>query len=352
MKVVITGYNISNQNKAGGVKVRIKKIYHHLRQRDGLDLEYFCLMTTDLSNCDILHLFKLEPEYYQLVKCAKKLGVIVVLSSIVPLENSHKIDFYRNFLNKFPLLTSQKMAFSILQMVDAIIVETDQEARFIHRHYRISTSKLFTIGNGVDELKYEGKEIYDIIGGEKEYVLQVGRINSNKNYLNVIKALKNQNIDFVIIGDGDHGDRKYYDECIKEANGDPHFHFLGWVDSNSNLLKSAYSNAKVLVVPSFHETFSIVALEGAAAGCNMVITKSLPIHDYGVFDDCHLINPYDIVDIRHQILMAFSEPRTDVTKKRVLGKFSWSNIIDKHIDLYKELYNAQNKKNNTASSSI
>lgn len=338
MKVAITGYNSCCFNYSGGVQVRIKKIYELLSQREDIDVEYFHPMETDINSIDVLHLFKLEPEYFSLVKKAKSKGVKIVISSIVPLNSGFKIDLYRYIINKLPILTSYKMLFNILSLVDKIIVETHEELNFIAKHFGVKSQKMAIIPNGIDEMAYEGEEIYEIIGGKKDYVLHVGRIDANKNQLSLIKALKNTNIDVVFIGGDDSGNYSYVNKCLDLVEGDPYFHFLGWIDSKSVILKSAYSKAKVFAFPSYQETFGLALLEAAVSGCNIALSNTLPIHDFHVFDDAYLFNPRDVDDIRSKVLTAFNAPLNKNIKESVIKTFSWGKVIDEHIKIYSRLY--------------
>lgn len=337
MKIIITGYNTSNQNIAGGVKIRVKRIYQELSQREDVSVEYFCPMTSDLRDCDILHLFKLEPEFASLVSCAKKLGVKVVLSSIINLVGGKRVWLKRNIFSKIPGFAISRDIFYILDSVDSIITETYQEKNFIEKYYGVTSDKIVVIGNGIDQDDYAGNEIFDVIETTDKYILQVGRMNENKNIHSVIKSLKGTSLHYVCVGNGDHDDCDYVNYCKGIAGGDEHFHFLGWIDSKSNLLRSAYANAHVFVMSSFQETFSLVALEGAVHGCNMAMTKTLPIHDFHVFDDCWLFDPSNVDDIREKIVAAYNSPLTDNTKNKVLETFSWKKIIDEHIEIYKSL---------------
>lgn len=337
MKVVITGYNTCCMNPTGGVQVRIKKIYELLSNRDDVCVEYLSPMETDWDSVDILHLFKLEPEFYSIVNKAKSKGIKVVLSSIIPLGGGCKIDFYRRFLNKFPVLSSYKMDFSILNKVDCIIAETPVERNFISKHYGVESHKIQVIPNGIDIIDYKGEDIYKLIGGKKEYVLLVGRFDTNKNQKNVILAMQGSGIDVVFIGGEDSGDASYYHQCKELAKDDPHFHFLGWISSNSNLLYSAYSNAKVFVFPSYGETFGLALLEAAISGCNLAISQTLPILGFHTFDDAYLFNPNDLNDIREKIKAAFSSDKNERIKSRVIDTFSWNSLIDQHVELYESL---------------
>lgn len=336
MKIAIVGYNTCCLNNTGGIQVRIRKIYELLLKRNDVEVEYFRPMETDFESVSIFHLFKLEPEYFNLVMKAKSRGKKIVLSSVVPLKDDNKLKFYKLF-NKFPILTVYKMQQMILNTVDKVISETHQEAKFIIKHYGLSADKVLVIPNGIEIEDYGGNEIFKHLDIKRDYILQVGLIHENKNQLNTIKALKGTGIDLVIIGGGNNGETRYLEECIKLANGDKHIHFLGWVDNNSNLLKSAYANAKVLVFPSFNETFGLVALEGAIAGCNMAMTKTLPIHDFHTFDDCWLFDPHNVEDMKCKIIEAFQNDLNTKVKERVKLTFSWDKIIDKHLNLYKSI---------------
>ena len=339
MKVVITGYNTCGQNTSGGVQNRIRQIYNRLSLKNDVNVEYFCPMTTKLEDCDILHLFKLEIEYIKLIKCAKGKGTKVVLSSIVPLTKGWKVDLKRILFKHLPIRSTYKIMFEMMNLVDFIIAETEQERSFIHKHFKVPNEKIAVIPNGIDPFDFEGNQIFDKIGGRKDYVLQVGRIDRNKNVCNVIKALKGTGIDYVVIGGADFENSQYYKDCLKEAADDEHIHFLGWVDSNSDLLKSAYANAKVLVLSSFQETFGLVALEAGAAGCNLALTKWLPITDFKSLENCWFFDANCIEDIRAKVLAAFSTERDRVTQKKILEEFSWDKIIDSHISVYKKLIN-------------
>ena len=339
MKVIITGYNTCCQNTSGGVQSRIRQIYSRLALKKDVSVEYFCPMTTRLDGCDILHLFKLEIEYVRLIKCAKEKGVKVVLSSIVPLSKGWKVDLRRILFKRLPIRSVNKIMFEIMDLVDFIIVETEQERSFIHKHFKVSNGKIAVIPNGIDPFVFEGNQIFDKIGGRKDYVLQVGRVDENKNVRNVIKALKGSGIDYVVIGGGNFGNSQYFEDCLKEAADDEHIHFLGWVDSESDLLKSAYANAKVLVLSSFQETFGLVALEAGAAGCNLALTKWLPITDFKSLENCWLFDANSVEDIRAKVVAAFSADRDKFTQKKILEEFSWDKIIDSHISVYNKLIN-------------
>lgn len=335
MKVLFQGYFTYAQNKSGGVQVRMRQLAENLR-RAGVQIDFFDHNTTDVSQYDILHVFSLNIEHYSLVQYAHRKGVKVVLSSIVTISEGWKIDLVLTLV-RHPVLTSYNIQQSILNLCDSIIVETPKEQMFINKHYRNVASKLTVIPNGIVPIESVGKAHISKFIDDKDYVLCVGRFDSNKNQLNVIRALKDTDVDVVFIGGPVTANDEYYKKCLEAAEGRNNIHFLGWVKNDSPLLNSAYSNAKVFLFPSYHETFGLVLLEAAVAGANLVVSKSLPILDFPVMEMCSRVDPNDLSDIRNKTLAAFSKEKDKEQTKKILKEFSWDVVVDQHIKLYKSL---------------
>ena len=335
MKILFQGYSTYAQNKSGGVQVRMRQLASNLR-RYGVDVDFFDHNSTNISQYDILHIFGLNAEHYNLVNYAHNKGVKVVTSSIVTLAQGWKIDLILALIHH-PVLTIYNMQQSILSASDAIITETPRESLFIEKHYRNVSSKLMVIPNGIEACQETERDYISKITGNNDYVLCVGRFDENKNQLSLIKALKDTNIDVVFIGGPVAKNDKYYKKCLETANGKNNIHFLEWIVNASPLLKSAYSNAKVFALPSFHETFGLVLLEAAVAGANLVVSNKLPILDFQAMDCCSRFNPHDCTDIRNKILEAFNKPMNTNQAHNILNNFSWNTVVKQHIELYKSL---------------
>lgn len=344
MKILIDSYNTCNQNKAGGVQVRIKKIVELLEEK-GIEVDLFNKFNTKVKDYDILHIFMLTPENYSLIKYAKNQGLKVVISTIIPLINGIKIDIYRHLI-KIPIPTTYKIMIQSLQLADMLIVETPAEKNFIIKHYKVKENKIHVIPNGMDEIEKKTFDIYKYINRGKKYILQVGRFDKNKNQLNVIKALKNTNIDVVFIGGPQDKRDSYYKKCQKEAEGYENIHFLGWIEKNSPIIKSAYQNAELIVIPSHFETFGMVVLEAIAAEKKVAVSNTLPILEYNIIDKTGTFNPNNIEDIKNKVINIYKSKKNNVDIVNAKRNFEWNSIIDKHIKCYKEVLNERNIKNN------
>lgn len=332
MKILFHAYNCCCQNEGGGVQVRIRRLQELLTSK-GIQVDFFNPYETKVRDYDVLHIFMLSLENQNLVNFAKSLKLKTVLSSIVSIENGRAIDFYRRLPR--PFTSEIKMNYNFAHKFDTIITETPAEADFLNRHYNIEKSKMRVIPNGVDVPCEKSDEIYEIIGGRKKYALLVGRFDTNKNQLNVINALKGADYDLVFIGGtGIAGDTAYYDSCLKAANNNPKVHFLGWLPSDSSVLHSAYQNAHAVIFPSHHETFGLVATEGAVSGAHVCISNTLAINGYNVFKKEHTFNPDNLNEIRRVVDIVMNTPKNDSLKKRAMEVFSWDSIAQQHIDIY------------------
>ena len=338
MKVIIHSYDTCCQNKSGGVQVRIRKIEELLRKA-GVETEFFSTFSSDVNDCDLLHTFLATPTTSDIIASAHKAGKKVVLSSIMPTVDGWKIKMSR-FFWRFHILTQSQMVSNALCAADCVIAETEKESEFLQKYYSVKKDRIVVVPNGVDvpaKLIEGNNEIYERIGGKKKYLLQVGRFDENKNQLSVIKAMKGTGINVVFIGGADRADNGYYAKCLQEAKGCDNIHFLGWVDNKSTLLRSAYQNAEVLAVPSHFETFGLTLLEGGMAGNKLAISRTLPILEYPAFSGCRTFDPNNVDEIREVLVASMKDAKDESLPKKLEDCFSWSKVIEKHIEIYKSL---------------
>src|SRR5699024_5463763 len=135
----------------------------------------------------------------------------------------------------------------MLEMSDVIIVQSTRELIFLEKNYKIDTKKIRVISKGINtnKINLENHLVKEKLNIKEDCILQVGRFDSNKNQLNLIRALSKTSIPVVFIGGPDSGNSSYYKKCIEEAT--ENIYFLGWLDHDSPLLSSAYKEAKVVV---------------------------------------------------------------------------------------------------------
>lgn len=336
MKIFINSYNRCTQNAAGGVQSKIFQTYNALKKKD-IDVKLFDKWNDKLADCDIVHYFSLTAEYFFEIPYLKGMGKKIVLSSIVPLSGRNKIKLNIAADRFFKMHTLVACCKRILDMCDVIIAETSKERNFIIDAYNVDPSRIVVIPNGISPEVLGGdaslfRNTYNVSG---DFVIQVGRIDRNKNLLSVIKALDGTDIPLYVIGGPAKGEEKYYDECKKTANDN--VHFLGWIDHKDPMLRSALQAAKVLVLPSYQEIFGNAIFEALANGTNVVASNVLPVNEWGFSSAVETIDPYNIQDIRNKIQIAMAKDVDSEVKTYVNKEYSFDSIADKHIELYKSL---------------
>lgn len=335
MKVLIHTYDTAYQNQAGGVHNRIERTVAALRKL-GIEVDFFDKYNINIKDYDILHIFKLDIASKQLVDYAKAVGLKVVVSSIMSIDRGWVVDFYW-MLKNIPIATIYKQAFSICSKSDCIIVETSKEAEYMKKHYHIDGKKLNVIPNGIDAHSLKDDLIYSDLGKTTPYALLLSRFDKNKNQLNVIRAVKNTDIEIVFIGGPDASSKDYYDKCLKEAEGCDNMHFLGWLGSEDKLLKSALGNAAAIICSSYQETFGISILEGIITGATPVLSKTLPILEFDTFNNCLTFDPDNIKEIRMQIKKAIHMEKDLNLINSAKEEFSWESVANKHLKIYENL---------------
>jgi D-inositol-3-phosphate glycosyltransferase len=159
-----------------------------------------------------------------------------------------------------------------------IIVATEKEKRDLVCHYDALPVKISVVPCGVNmELFHplDKKDARNKLGlTEEKVLLFVGRIDPLKGVEQLIKAMpllkKDGNLRLIVVG-GDENSNHELEELKKLANGlgiHESLTFQGLVKQEQ--LPYYYSAADVCVVPSYYESFGLVALESLACGTPVV----------------------------------------------------------------------------------
>lgn len=129
----------------------------------------------------------------------------------------------------------------------------------------INTKKTIYLPNGVDINTF--KPLNNKKTNNKILLLSVGRLEKQKNYINLIKALRGIDIDLLIIGRGSLK-QKILDVAKKEKVS------LRIIDKvkNSDMPK-IYNEADLFILPSLAEGHPKVLLEACACGLPVIATR-------------------------------------------------------------------------------
>jgi len=230
---------------------------------------------------------------------------------------------------------------SLVQTCHHIIAPTEREKEDLIRHYGASLEKISVIPCGVNLEQFRAldkAEARKYLGlDDSKIILFVGRIDPLKGIDKLIMALPYlqdiQRLRLLIIGGGEHSQHeiKQLQKLASNLKVGNSVTFLDLVKHEQ--LPHFYSAADVCVVPSYYESFGLVALESLACGTPVVTTDVGDFRNiiqegetgYVARDNV----PHHLAD---KIALLLSHPSADRESARIIretvSEFSWSNITE------------------------
>ena len=220
-----------------------------------------------------------------------------------------------------------------------IIASTEKEKEKLISHYDASPERISVIPCGVNlELfqpmdKASAKQQLGF--NDRKIILFVGRIEPLKGINQLLKAMPYlpniRGARLVIIGGDEHSQHEL--DCLEKLSSELHIQdsvtFLGRMKQEQ--LPCFYNAADVCVVPSYYESFGLVALESLACGTPVVV------NDVGNFKNIIRQGKtgYVLADnapphLAEKISLLLAKPNGDasyaLSLRTSVSKFSWVNV--------------------------
>lgn len=226
----------------------------------------------------------------------------------------------------------------------ALLVNGPLEQAVVSRQYG-DTAPIRVVPVGVDTLgdlstaklsPQEFERAYNI----EDFVLCVGRFESRKNQLMLLKALEHIDIPVVLISGG-FSYQADYDSAVRGFSRKGRTVIVGRLPNN--LLASAYAAARVHVLPSWYELPGLVSLEAALCGTPVVVTDTGTTRDYlGSTSGAHWCLPDDEFSVLQAVMAAYYSPRELAAPlKAAASSWSWERAIADLIKVYEGVHGAQ-----------
>jgi glycosyltransferase involved in cell wall biosynthesis len=268
-------------------------------------------------------------------------------ANIASVVTIHDLIFYR-YPQYYPWLDRKIYEYKVqyaCKHADQIIAISEQTKRDLINFLDVDNSKIqvvyqncnpqFNIHASVNE-KDRIKNLYQL---PDEYLLNVGTIETRKNALLIVKALKELDsfIHLVIIGKD-----TPYSQSIKdyvEANGlKNRVHFLKNVSFKD--LPGIYQEAKIFIYPSEFEGFGIPIVEALSSGVPVIAATGSCLEEAGGPGSIY-VDPKNSVELAKQIQFVLSNK--EQREKMILAgyehikNFSNQKIAEKLIKLYQKI---------------
>lgn len=197
-------------------------------------------------------------------------------------------EHYPKYYHRQELISLKTGARRMIKMADKIIAISQFTKAELIKHYQIPPSKIEVVYLGFDSAKYNLNQIkltpltkYQIT---KPYLTFIGRIETRKNLVNLVKAfelLKNkfrQDFQLVLIGKIGYQSEEIL-KAIKQTKSVKDILILNWLldEEKINLL----AQSTLFIYPSFYEGFGLPVLEAMALEIPVIASKIPAILEIG-----------------------------------------------------------------------
>ncbi len=274
---------------------------------------------------DLLHVHAIGPAI--MIPFAKLLGLKVVMTH-------HGPDYDRQKWNKVAKFILKLGEYLGVCFANKVIVISKVIDEIVMRRCNGANTEL--VFNGVEIA--DVPDNYDLLAAyglkRKKYIVAVGRFVPEKGFHDLIDAYKNLKTDIklVLIGDADH--ESEYSIGLKKKAMASNVVLTGFKSGNE--LRSLFGNAKLFVLPSYHEGLPIALLEAMSYGLNVLVSNISANKIVGL-DEEDYFRVSDIKDLQYKLNGKLASDRYTNYISVIEEKYNWDKIAKKTISIYNDI---------------
>lgn len=244
-----------------------------------------------------------------------------------------------NLYSRLVNVIIKKLELKTIKKAKKIIVLTEmQKDNYVS--IGVDADKIEVIGDCIPEYHLVKQKSIDepwkmVLQSDKKKIVFVGRISFEKGcerLIQIAERLKRDDIMFLVVGDGPY--KEEFLQEIQKKKLEDKFTVTGFVSKLN--IPYVLQNADVLLIPSIHEEFGGVVLEGVAAGVPIVtsgvggISKVLGDTYNGIVGDnieqfCKMVNVY--LD---------GEKSPNYNREEIIRKYNFNDCLDRLCKIYEE----------------
>jgi D-inositol-3-phosphate glycosyltransferase len=234
----------------------------------------------------------------------------------------------------------------LMKHADRIIATTLDERTQILRYCGATANRVEVIPCGVDLklfVSQNKEQAREQLGVRQPVLLFVGRLDPFKGADLLLRAtaMMEENAQVVIVGGDLRGDKEL--EQLKQLAQDldisQRVHFLGARPQPE--LPTLYSAADVTVVPSYHESFGLVAVESLACGTPVVATNAGGLTTVVRHGETGYLVPRCAGFFATRLDMLLRSPdvleEMQAAARPSVLQYSWASVADQVSDVYEEM---------------
>ena len=305
----------------GGGEVQLSQ-YRRALERLGHRVVLYDQWHPQFKECDIVHYFSVQGWAAPFCHYARRQGKPVVVSTILWLgENKYDYD-----------LTAIGQ---VLAACDLALPNSRGEGERLAAWYGLSPDKFVPVVNGVDEVFFTPGDpalFRSRFGINGPFILSIANIEPRKNQLRLIRASRDLAVQLVLMGRI--RDTAYWEAC--QAAMHKAVRYLGPVDYASALHRAAYAACRAFILPTLLETPGLAALEAAAQGAPLCLTREGCTEEYFA-EQALYVDSESEESIRDGLIAVQRETRSEARSRFVRERYTWDIAASQLETIYRRL---------------
>ena len=314
----------------GGLKTIHRFLYHRKQQWVFRQLASL----PDLSGYDLCHATTLFSDGPLALRMFRKYGIPYV----VTLRNTDVNEFLRVVPQAWPAGREVLRHAERIVFLSKAIQEKFCRSRVVRDLLPSLRPKFILQPNGIDDWWRE--HVTADPAPDNLALLYVGRFDTNKNVLRLIRAVKALSAEYpdirlTLVGGGGGQEKR----ILARVKQDPaHLQYLGPIYDKERL-QAVFRQHTLFAMPSVFETFGLVYLEALSQNIPVIYTRGQGID--GLLDEQvgERVRPLQVRDITRGISTVLrNRSRYDAVSSRVdFSDFSWDTISQRYLSLYETI---------------
>lgn len=338
MKVAVLSYPMLFQSR-GGLSMKVKRTVDALREV-GHDAHLFDATREQLSDYELVHVFAGYNGNHRIVEQAKRVGLPVVLSTIMnpPFSafegrRARLLNRLAGKLTNYKVTTSYWQIHTAIGLADQLVVLGNGEQRMLTEAFQADPAKVNIVHNGI------GHEFF--VAGPEEFmarypqvrrpfVLHTGLLGEVKNQLGLARAMAGSGVQIVLVGYAGDDVKDYLRDCLAASADVIHLGEL----AHGSLIASACAASAMVAIPSRHEGMPNSILEGLAADRPVVLTDNHVMDLQLPADVAVEVNADDDAGIRRAVDGFLAKPPPAGRARSIVKEMSWVAVARHLSDVY------------------
>lgn len=284
---------------------------------------------------DILHVWGLDMAQYNTVYWAKKSGMKIVVTGLLPYIESP----YEKFRNAiFSVLRNEFYMHKISALSDAVVLVNDIQQDIAVRYFNTDRKKAYHVPNVVGKDFFrQSVSNFSSKHGIRDFVLTVGNVCKRKNQLNLAAACIKTNTPLVIIGPVLPGESHLGKELKSLISSVKNIVWIEGVEPNSQDLIDAFKECKLFALPSYVEQQPISALEAAACGKPLLLAaRAYARQKY--YQNCFEVNPDSVDSVASGITAITANIGQYISPKHYVEECTEVNVGNAYKHIYEAVF--------------